>query len=207
VISRRVAFFGPFVRHRLFPMICYENAKVGVVAISGSLCRTGVPLNEAGRSWIPVVVPMTSISENRQIRILCVDDEMTILRLLSMLLKQRGYDVEAAAGGAAAWDIVSQDVTRFDVVVTDNQMPGMGGIDFVRKLRANGYAGRIVFFCVPLSPQAIADLVDLNVDALVEKGRPVAELFQALQPSTDRRRSPFALTASRARSSCVVAPS
>lgn len=137
--------------------------------------------------------------ESSPTRILCVDDEATMLRLLSLLLNQRGYKVEVAPNGAAAWEMISHDPTRFDIVVTDNQMPGMSGVELVRKLRANGYAGRIVFFCVPLSAQALADVIDLNVDALVEKGRPVAELFQALQPSTDRRRDSLSLAASRGR--------
>jgi two-component system, OmpR family, alkaline phosphatase synthesis response regulator PhoP len=137
---------------------------------------------------------MIPISENRAIRILCVDDEATILRLLSLLLTQRGYQVEVAADGATAWEMVAHDPTRFDVVVTDNQMPGMSGVELVQKLRANGFAGRVVFFCVRLSPQAMADLADVSYDAFVEKGRPVSELYQALHPSVIARRESFSLS-------------
>jgi CheY-like chemotaxis protein len=137
---------------------------------------------------------MIPIPENRPTRVLCVDDEATILRLLSLLLNQRGYQVEAAANGATAWEMVARDPGRFDVVITDNQMPGMSGVELVQKLRANGFGGRIVFFCVRLSPQAMADLADVSYDAFVEKGRPVAELFQALQPSIASHRESFSLS-------------
>jgi CheY-like chemotaxis protein len=137
---------------------------------------------------------MTPTPTNRPTRVLCVDDEATILRLLSMLLTRRGYHVDVASNGAAAWETVAQDPTRFDVVITDNQMPGMSGVELAQKLRANGFAGRIVFFCVRPSPQEMADLADVSYDALVEKGRPVAELYEALQPSTARRRESFSLS-------------
>jgi CheY-like chemotaxis protein len=137
---------------------------------------------------------MIPISENSPTRVLCVDDEATILRLLSLLLNQRGYQVEVAADGATAWEMVARDPARFDVVITDNQMPGMTGVELAQKLRANGFGGRIVFFCVRLSPQAMADLADVNYDAFVEKGRPVAELFQALRPSAIARRESFSLS-------------
>jgi CheY-like chemotaxis protein len=137
---------------------------------------------------------MIPTPEKPPTRILCVDDEATILRLLTLLLNRRGYQVEVAADGATAWEMVADDPARFDVVITDNQMPGMSGVELAQKLRANGFAGRIVFFCVRLSPQAMADLADLNYDALVEKGRPVSELFRALQPSTAPRRESFLLS-------------
>ena len=80
-----------------------------------------------------------------------------------------------------AWHLVSKDLSRFDVVITDNQMPHLEGIDLVEKLRAAGYTGGIVFYSSTLAPQSAERLTRLRVDAIVEKGRPIAELMAALK--------------------------
>jgi len=120
---------------------------------------------------------------NPATRILCVDDEPAVRDLLALYLRRNNFEVETARDGFAAWQLVAQDLARFDVVITDNQMPNLEGIDLVEKLRANGYAGRIVFFSSTLAPQGAERLGRLRVDAVVEKGRPLSQLMAALRAS------------------------
>jgi len=65
-------------------------------------------------------------------RILCVDDEPAILRSLQWLLR-RQFDVSVAPGGAEALALVRDG--DFDVVVSDQRMPGMAGAELLREVR------------------------------------------------------------------------
>jgi DNA-binding NtrC family response regulator len=66
-------------------------------------------------------------------RILCVDDEPNILRALCWLL-QREFEVVTAASGREGLDLVRSD--DFDVIISDQRMPEMSGIDFLKEAKA-----------------------------------------------------------------------
>ncbi|HTJ47223.1 MAG TPA: sigma-54 dependent transcriptional regulator [Kofleriaceae bacterium] len=68
-------------------------------------------------------------------RILVVDDEVNARTALAELLRDEGYDVETAADAFKA--LGKLDAFTPDVVVTDLKMPGMDGIELVKKVRAN----------------------------------------------------------------------
>jgi DNA-binding NtrC family response regulator len=65
-------------------------------------------------------------------RVLCVDDEPNILRSLTWLL-QKEFDVTTALSGQAGLELVR--VNDFDVVVSDQRMPGMMGSEFLCEVR------------------------------------------------------------------------
>ena len=71
---------------------------------------------------------------SRQPRILVVDDEPQIGRVLRTGLKTHGYDVRVAADGTAALETF--DDWRPDLVVTDLSMPNLDGLELCRRLRA-----------------------------------------------------------------------
>ena len=67
-------------------------------------------------------------------RILCVDDEPMVLRLMTRLLERLGADVTTATGPLEALDVFAAE--RFDLIVTDIRMPGMDGHAFLAEIRA-----------------------------------------------------------------------
>ena len=67
-------------------------------------------------------------------RILVVDDESSIRQLSTEVLIHSGYVVEAAEDGAAAWQALSAD--RYDLLITDHNMPKVTGVELLKKLRA-----------------------------------------------------------------------
>jgi CheY-like chemotaxis protein len=67
-------------------------------------------------------------------RILLVDDDPWILRMVSTVLAKRGYAIMTASDGAEALSL-ADEVTP-DLVITDVMMPGMDGWSFVKNLRA-----------------------------------------------------------------------
>ncbi len=62
--------------------------------------------------------------------ILIVDDEPNYLVVLSELLKDEGYEVFTAPGGVQGLEIIRD--TDLDLVITDMQMPGMDGLEFLQ---------------------------------------------------------------------------
>jgi len=67
-------------------------------------------------------------------RVLLVDDEEVFVDALAKRMSRRGLQVETAENGEVALDKASQ--ASFDVVVLDLAMPGMDGIETLKKLRA-----------------------------------------------------------------------
>jgi DNA-binding response OmpR family regulator len=67
-------------------------------------------------------------------RILVVDDNRDTRQLSVDVLVGSGYDVEGVTDGAAGWEALQNE--NYDLVVTDNQMPRMTGIEMIEKLRA-----------------------------------------------------------------------
>jgi len=67
-------------------------------------------------------------------RILLVDDDPWILRMVSTVLEKRGYVIDTATDGAEA--LRRADQAPPDLVITDVMMPGMDGWAFVKNLRA-----------------------------------------------------------------------
>jgi len=67
-------------------------------------------------------------------RILVVDDSTTMRQMVSFTLQDAGHEVTEAADGIAA--LAEAKGRKFDLVITDVNMPGMNGIDLVKSLRA-----------------------------------------------------------------------
>ena len=67
-------------------------------------------------------------------RILLVEDDSTILQFSVLMLVRAGYQVSAVEGTQAAWEALQS--RTYDLLVTDNQMPGMSGLELVSKLRS-----------------------------------------------------------------------
>ena len=77
-------------------------------------------------------VPRSSKSISQQ-RILVVDDDENIRSINAMTLKGAGYDVEASEDGEAAWHSLQKK--RYDLVVTDNNMPKLSGVGLLKRMR------------------------------------------------------------------------
>lgn len=73
----------------------------------------------------------TSISP---IHILVVDDDARIRDTVATVLHHTGYRVSCAEDGEAGWNALCAD--KFDVMITDHEMPRLKGLDLLRRVRA-----------------------------------------------------------------------
>lgn len=67
-------------------------------------------------------------------KVLVVDDDESLRRVIEYNISEEGYKVLSASNGKKAMDIFRQE--DVDLVITDLQMPEMGGIELIRQLRA-----------------------------------------------------------------------
>jgi two-component system, chemotaxis family, sensor histidine kinase and response regulator WspE len=72
-------------------------------------------------------------------RVLVVDDSFTVRELQRKLLDHHGYEVEVAVDGMDGWNALRDG--RFDLLISDIDMPRLDGIELVRRLRADPALG------------------------------------------------------------------
>ncbi len=68
-------------------------------------------------------------------KVLVVDDEVHIVHVVAIKLRNNDYEVISADNGAEAYELACQE--RPDIIVSDYQMPVMSGLELVEKLRQN----------------------------------------------------------------------
>jgi adenylate cyclase len=73
--------------------------------------------------------------KKRSARLLIVDDDMATIQMVGAMLKQAGYQINVARDGVQALEVVSKSPP--DLIISDIDMPNMGGIDFCRTLKSN----------------------------------------------------------------------
>jgi CheY-like chemotaxis protein len=66
-------------------------------------------------------------------RVLIVDDEVHIVHVVAIKLRNNGYEVISAENGAEAYELACKE--KPDIIVSDFQMPVMSGLELVEKLR------------------------------------------------------------------------
>ena len=115
--------------------------------------------------------------------ILVVEDHETNRLYLGLLLTQSGYAVETAANGAEALEWLAR--RAFDLVLMDLQMPVMGGVEAVRRLRERERVGQlsrtpVIAVSAHVSEQSRRDSAAAGMDDFLAKPFLPDELLDAL---------------------------
>ncbi|NQU43489.1 chemotaxis protein CheY [bacterium] len=103
-------------------------------------------------------------------KILVVDDFVTMRRIIRNILRQLGYeDVDEAENGEAAFSKIK--VGQYDFLITDWNMPTMSGLDLVKAVRANEDTKQLPILMVTAEAlkQNIIDAVKAGVNNYVVK--------------------------------------
>jgi len=111
-------------------------------------------------------------------RVLVVDDDALVRRMLTRSLVAEGFEVEHVADGGAA--LAAAEASAPDLVVLDVTMPGLDGLAVCRRLRANGLRGSIIMLT---ARDAVADRVaglEAGADDYLVKPFAVEELVARL---------------------------
>jgi two-component system response regulator MprA len=121
-------------------------------------------------------------------RVLVVDDDPPLQRMLSRSLTAEGFDVTVAGDGGAA--LAAAERFAPDVIVLDVAMPALDGLAVCRRLRGKGLATPILMLT---ARDAVADRVaglEAGADDYLVKPFAVQELIARLRALTRRGRTP-----------------
>jgi two-component system, chemotaxis family, chemotaxis protein CheY len=66
-------------------------------------------------------------------KVLIIDDSITMRQMVAFTLEKAGHEVHSAESGLAALKITDKE--RFDLFITDLNMPGMNGLELIKELR------------------------------------------------------------------------
>nr|WP_276613880.1 response regulator transcription factor [Rhodococcus sp. 14C212] len=112
-------------------------------------------------------------------RILIVDDEPSIVELLSVSLKFQGFEVETAGDGAEGLDRAR--AFRPDAVILDVMMRGMDGFGMLRRLRADGSDAPVLFLTAKDAVEDKVSGLTLGADDYVTKPFSLEEVVARLR--------------------------
>src|SRR4030095_8373259 len=116
-------------------------------------------------------------------RILVVDDEPQLTRVLRTALKSHGYEVRTAADGLSAFETFND--WKPGLVITDLAMPTMDGLELCRRLRANSEVPIIVLSAKGEERTKI-EALDLGADDFITKPFGIDELLARVRASLRR---------------------
>jgi DNA-binding response OmpR family regulator len=109
------------------------------------------------------------------LHILVAEDQADIRDLLVMNLRGAGYEVGAVADGLAA--LASQEERASDLLILDLMMPGLGGLEVCKALRARGHATPILMLTAKATELDRVLGLELGADDYLTKPFSLAELL------------------------------
>jgi two-component system KDP operon response regulator KdpE len=116
-------------------------------------------------------------------RILIVDDEPQIRRVMRATLVARGYMVHTARNGEEALDKVREE--QFDLILLDINMPGIGGLETCRIIRSQSDIP-IVFLSIRNTEKEKVEALDAGADDYVTKPFSTPELLARIRAALRR---------------------
>src|SRR5580693_4344690 len=116
---------------------------------------------------------MKTIEHDQPAKILIVDDEVQITRVLRTALSTQGYSLQVAANGVEGMDALHS--WKPDLVITDVSMPEMDGVELCREIRA---VSQIPIIVLSVRNQDLAKIeaLDAGADDYVTKPFSIQEL-------------------------------
>lgn len=120
-------------------------------------------------------------------KILLAEDQAMVRGALATLLRlEPEVEVSEADNGKTALELCQDDT--FDVVLTDIEMPQLGGLELLEKLRSQSFAGKVVILTTFGRAGYIQRALQLGVDGFLLKDASTDDLLAALQKITQGRR-------------------
>jgi CheY-like chemotaxis protein len=114
-------------------------------------------------------------------KVLVADDEIHIIHVVAIKLRNNGYEVIAANNGVEAYDLACRE--KPDIVVTDYQMPLMTGIELIAKLRGDERTKDIPVVLLTARSFAVSQEQQENLDVSCCLSKPFSpkELLKTIQ--------------------------
>lgn len=111
-------------------------------------------------------------------RILWVDDEIDLLRPHLLFLQQRGYHVDAITNGDDALELLHEN--HYDLVLLDEQMPGISGLEVLEVLRREDPHIRVVMVTKSEEDRTMTEAIGRRVDGYLVKPTSPRQVLSAV---------------------------
>jgi len=112
------------------------------------------------------------------VKVLVVDDELYICELLDQFLSSRGHQVDIATDGYEALEKYEQD--KPDVIILDISMPGLNGLDVLRKIKESDMHTEIIILSAYGDSTTVQDALDIGARCFLEKPVEIERLLNIL---------------------------
>lgn len=112
-------------------------------------------------------------------RILVAEDDDAIRRINTLVLTSSGYHVDAAEDGEVAWNALQR--TSYDLLVTDNDMPKVTGVQLIQKLQAARMPLPVIMASGKLPPEEVPRQNQLQPAMTLIKPYSFEELVNAVK--------------------------
>jgi DNA-binding response OmpR family regulator len=124
-------------------------------------------------------------TEHTPLRVLFVDDDISLNQLSEKLLSERGYHVDVAVDGLSALDKLSSKA--YDVAVLDNFMPKLTGIDLLRQMRQLNYSTKVIMITAVNERQLTEESLRLGADKILPKPFEFEHLISSINQVCGRK--------------------
>jgi DNA-binding NtrC family response regulator len=123
---------------------------------------------------------------NKRVRVLLVDDDDLLRRLVTSQLARSGFDTSAAANGQEALDFLLG--TDCDVVLLDIQMPGLSGLEALRAIRRMEDAPEVIMLTADTSLATGIEAMRLGAYDYLTKPASLDEMEAVIRKAHEKRR-------------------
>jgi DNA-binding response OmpR family regulator len=128
---------------------------------------------------LPDSLPFPAESSFPRPRILVVDDDYYVRELNAGVLIRSGYQVDTAVDGVDAWRALHDD--HYDLLITDEQMPWVTGLELIQKLRAEAMLLPVILASGLPPQEELNRRSGLRIQAVITKPCPLTLLLQTVK--------------------------
>src|SRR5262245_25394467 len=126
----------------------------------------------------------TNVADQTMGRILVVDDHSAARESMIDVLSSVGHRVEGLPSAIAALDKLNQE--SYDIIISDLQMPGMTGLDFVRRLSRQPHGAQIIMITAHASVSTAVEAMRHGAFDYLEKPFGIEQLERVVGAALER---------------------
>ena len=114
------------------------------------------------------------------VRILAVDNEPSVTFSLRHIFNAPRYDLTAVENGDAALSRIDSGSEQYDIIIVDQKMPHMTGLELVGEMRKRGVTSKVMVLSADLSPEVREAFERVDVHLVFPKPFDIGDLRSAI---------------------------